>query len=514
MIYDLTTIGGLIVTAVVGIILGATIFIKLNKKSQQNYEKKAEEVIKKAEKQAEEIKEKITEKKQNIINAVEESKKRQEEQFKRIEKIIEAKEKQIATKEEQLKKEENKVKSIQGEVNKLKEVNETIKNNIKKELQTKTGLTEERAKQEVLETLRADLELMKTERLNFYLEKLEEEKKKIAKNMLTEVIQRYKDPTSVEKKDMTITLQRDEQKAKLIGQNAEILLHIQETTGCELIFNDAPKTIIVSSYDLYKKYIANQLIKKLLKERVITKEKITNFFKQVEEETKLKLVSSGKKILKKVNIEGEYPDEFYQMVGRLQFRTSYGQNILKHSYEVGYFTLMLGGELGLNINTCKIGGFLHDLGKSIDKEVGEPHDILTKQIMEKYGFSKEEVHAAWTHHDAIPIETPEAMLVKAGDAISAGRPGARQETLEKYIARIKAIEEIGNSYEGVKKAFAISAGRELRVLVEPKTIKDKYLPELAKTVAEEIEENVGYPGKIKVNVIRRTTNTVTIKSKS
>jgi len=512
---NILTIALPLIALIIGAIIGILIAKTKKQLSIEEYKQKADKKIKEAEKTAEKI---VNENKQTHKEELEEQtkqyKKRVKEKIERLEKIITFKEEQLKRKEELTIKEEQQIENIKKEVENIKKEKELKEQQLKEILFQKTGKDNEAIKKEVLDSNKADLELMKEERLNHYLENLEEEKKKIAKNMLTEVIQRYSSPTSVEKKDMTITVKRDEDKGKIIGQNAENLVYLEEITECNIIFNDTPKTIIVSSFDLYRKYIAFHLIKKLLQESNITKEKIKTFFDRVETDTKQNLVKSGKKILKKVNITRTYPDEFYQILGRLQFRTSYGQNILKHSYEVGYFTLMLGSELGLNEETCKIGGFLHDLGKSIDKEVGEPHDVLTKQIMEKYEFSPEEIHAAWTHHDAIPIETAEAMLVKAGDAISAGRPGARQETLEKYIARIKAIEEIGNSYEGIKKAYAISAGRELRVIVNPIVMKDKYLAELAETVAKEIEENVGYPGKIKINVIRKTKVTETAKSKS
>jgi ribonuclease Y len=308
----------------------------------------------------------------------------------------------------------------------------------------------------------------------------------------------------VEKKSLVVTVPRDDMKAKIIGHNNANLLLLEELTECDIIFNDAPNTIIISSFDLVKKHIGRETILKLLKEREVNETVIRKKIELVKIELEKMLIKIGKDIVKKINLKNrQFPDDFYRILGRLQFRSSYGQNIIKHSTEVGLFTMMLGSELNVNMETCKVGGFMHDLGKAIDHEIGEPHDLLTKQIMEKYGFSWEEVHAAWTHHDAAPIETAEAMLVKAADAVSAGRPGARQETLEKYLERIRALEDIGNSYEGVNKAFAISAGRELRVGVDPKALDDEDLTELAQTVAKEIEDNVTYPGKIKINVIRR-----------
>jgi ribonuclease Y len=205
--------------------------------------------------------------------------------------------------------------------------------------------------------------------------------------------------------------------------------------------------------------------------------------------------------------------EFIRTVGRLQYRTSYGQNIMKHSMEVGWICRMLGAEIGLNERTCLIAGFLHDIGKAIDQDPNQKdcHDALTKEIMDKHGFSWEEVHAAWVHHDAEPQQTAEAFLVKAADAISAARPGARQESFEKYLERVQDIERTAIEFEGVKRAFAISAGREVRVVVDPDKMDDGSLPELARKVAKKIEEDITYPGKIKVNVIRRTKYTETSK---
>jgi ribonuclease Y len=179
---------------------------------------------------------------------------------------------------------------------------------------------------------------------------------------------------------------------------------------------------------------------------------------------------------------------------------------MKHSMEVGWIAVMLGSELGLDINICKKGGFLHDLGKAIDQDpnVKDAHDHLTKELMSKYGFTEEMIHAAWAHHDAIAQETPEALIVKAADAISGGRPGARQDSIEKYMERIQAIDETINSFEGVKKSYTMSAGREIRVLVNPDAILDENVQELANQMAEKIEKNVTYPGKIKIKVVRRT----------
>lgn len=257
---------------------------------------------------------------------------------------------------------------------------------------------------------------------------------------------------------------------------------------------------------LVKRRIAQKAMEKLIQTRGdINKLVIQNIIKAAEKETDEELYELGKKALEKMGINHD-DKEFLRIVGRLQYRTSYGQNIMKHSMEVGWVAAMLGSELGLNVATCKTGGFLHDLGKAIDQDpnIKDAHDRLSKEIMEKFKFSKEEVHAAWAHHDAVPQETPEALIVKAADAISAGRPGARQESFDKYIERIRALEETALAFDGVRSAFAISAGRELRVIVEPESITDDKMHTLAKQMATKIESELTYPGQIKVNIIRRT----------
>lgn len=472
--------------------------------SLEQYRQKADARVSKAMEEAEAVKRETSARTLHLKERSAEDEIRLKEKIKRVENIIASKKEQLVKKEARAQVLADMIKEENDKINLLKEDDLKAKQNLTSRLAEKVGMKEEEAKETVVGNFVADLQRMKEERLLKYEQYLADEKIRIAKNLIVGAIQKYGNPTSVEKKSLIITVPRDDMKARIIGHENRNLLLLEELTECDIIFNDAPNTIIISSFDLVKKHIGRETIMKLLKEHDVDEAKIRRKIEEVKVEMEKMLIRTGREIIKKMNLKGRtFPDDFYRIVGRLQFRSSYGQNIIKHSTEVGLFTVMLGAELGVNMETCKIGGFMHDLGKAIDHEVGEPHDLLTKQIMEKYGFSADEVHAAWTHHDAAPIETAEALLVKAADAVSAGRPGARQETLEKYLERIKALEEIGNSYEGVSKAYAISAGRELRINVDPRALDDEDLEELAKTVAGEIEENVTYPGKIKINVIRR-----------
>lgn len=511
---DLIILITISLSAIAGGAVGYYLIYRKKNISISDYERKAENKIKKTQDEARTI---LQESKERVLSSKKHNQERElavKSQAERVNKLIASKQEQNKRREEMLAALNIIFKEEATKVNELKDICSKMKGSVKGKLADRVGIKESAAKEEMISALDADLAVMKEERMGRELDYIEDEKKKIAKNIVLEVIQRYSNPTSVEKKTLTILVDRDEHKARIIGHRAENLLALEELTECEIIFNDGPRTIDVSCFDLYKKQIAYLAIRKLLKERFVDRKKIEQKIEEAKKDLEKTLIKNGKDVINKLNLDRKFADEFYKIVGRLQLRTSYGQNIMKHSIEVGLFSMMLGAEIGADQEVCKIGGFLHDLGKAIDHEVGEAHDHLTKKIMEEYGFSFEEVHAAWTHHDAIEIETSEALLVKAADGISAGRPGARQETLEKYLKRIRALEEIANSYEGVNKAFAISAGRELRIIVEPRELDDQHLPELAETIAEEIEQKVTYPGKIKVNVIRTTKSSDIAKAKA
>lgn len=326
------------------------------------------------------------------------------------------------------------------------------------------------------------------------------------KSLLGEVLHRFAAPTSVEHEHKNITVPRDEIKGRIVGRGGKNIAFFEELFGVNVIFNDEPDLIIISCFNLVQREIARFAMDRLMREKVISEDVIARMKPLAEQDMDKLLRIEGEKILKILGLE-KMPVDFAKLVGRLKFRTSYGQNILGHSFEVAYFARMLAGEIGADANVAWIGGFFHDIGKAIDQEVGGSHDVLSKEILEKYGFSKEIVHAAWTHHDAAPIETIEAYTVKAADALSAGRPGARAESLEKYLEKIKELQETALSFGGVKKAYAINAGREVRVIVEPEKISDAGNQELAKQIASKVQEKGGYPGKIKVVTIRTTKTT-------
>jgi ribonuclease Y len=501
----LTAAGALII----GFIASSYIFSKRKLFDFDKKVKESHEIVEKNKKEAELI---LEETKKRISSAKEMYDKdaiKREERAKKIKESLELK-------EETLKKKEARNDEIKLREASLKEETQSAQNNIKRaekdsveKLTAKTGLTAEEAKTRILNKYQKELEEENEERIITLEEDLKENAVKIAKRILTNTIQRLSSPTSVESRVIQITVPKDHIKGKIVGREGKNIEELEKLLDVDIIFNDLPNTITVSCYNLISRRTAQMTIEKLIHVREdITAEVIRKKIKESELDLDKELYEIGKTAVTKLNIPN-LDKELIKTIGRLQFRTSYGQNIMKHSMEVGWAATMMGSELGLNVETCKIAGFLHDLGKAIDQnpDIQGTHDFLTKELMEKYKFSEPEIHAAWTHHESEPPKTPEALIVKAADAISAGRPGARQESIEKYLERLQALEATANSFAGVKNSFAISAGREVRVVVDPEAIKDEEMLPLAGKIAGKIEAELSYPGKIKVNIIRRTKHT-------
>lgn len=368
-------------------------------------------------------------------------------------------------------------------------------------LTQKSGVSPDKAKETLADHLAKSFEHhfeVKEARL---IENTKECAPKQAIQILKSVMQKYVEPSSVDHLDKTLKIPHDIIKGKLIGKDGVNITYLEEQIGVDIVFEHEPGHVTVTCFNLVSQEIARMTIKRLFKAHDINHKIIDEALADARAEMSEILLAVGTEACQKIGIKQNDP-EFLKLVGRLKYRTSYGQNILYHSYEIAYFSALMAAEIGADIEIAKVGGFLHDLGKAIDQEVEGSHDQLSKEIMERFGFSWEEVHAAWTHHDAIPIETVEAQIVKAADAISAGRPGARTESAQMYIERIQGLERLALETTGVKKAFALSAGREIRTIVDELAIKDEDMQAIAETLADQIEDNLKYPGKIKVNLIR------------
>lgn len=484
-------------------------FLRPKKPSHNEIDEKKFELLERAKREAEQLRKnaEIKVREQVVIN--EDSIKTFNEFLKKIEESITSKEELLGKREarndelklaltreqEEGKKQEEDVKGLNGEIfNQLKKT---------------AGRNPEELKLQMLAGLEQELQEENEHKLKKLEEYYKEYAEKEARNTVLSALQRLSTSTSNEKKGLQVKVMNDANKPNVVGLNAENIIFLEEQLdGVDIIFNDFPGVATISHYNLITRQIAKKTLERLFEYRQkITKDVVLIKIEEAKKETDRELMAIGREALKRMNIKRPMPDECLQVIGRLQFRTSYGQNIMRHSYEVGIFALMMAYELGLDIETAKISGFLHDLGKAIDQnpDIIGAHDYLTKELMEKFQcFHDREIHAAWTHHDSEPPKTPEAFLVKGADAISAGRPGARAESLDKYIERLNALQSIAMSYEGVDKVSAMSAGRELRVMVNPGAVNDKEMQPLADVIAAEIKENVAYPGYVRVNIIRTT----------
>lgn len=466
----------------------------------------AGELIKKAKIEAEEAKIKNKESIERLKVRVEESIEMNTKLIGQIESALKNKELSLQKQEEKISQQKLRIAEIEEEISAKEEKTKKIEKDFIKLLAERSKKTEAEAKEEILKKYQGELDADKEKKLALVVEQTRENSPKIAQKIIINAIQRLCSPTSVEPRAVLVDVPRDIIKGKIVGKDAKNILYLEEILNVDIIFNDLPKTISISSFNLVDRRIVQKIITKLVDARgEINKTVIDKVIIDSKKEMDKELYEIGKKMVDKVGLRN-LDEELIKIIGRLQYRTSYSQNIMRHSMEVGYLATMIASELGLDVNVCKVAGFLHDLGKAIDQDpnVQGSHDFLTKELMEKYKFSKEEIHAAWTHHESEKPSTPEALIIQAADALSASRPGARQESIEKYIERLQALERTASLFEGVKKAFAISAGREVRVIVDPELVDDAGTQLLANNIAKKIESDLSYPGKVKVNAIRKT----------
>ena len=380
------------------------------------------------------------------------------------------------------------------------EIAETKKNAVL-QLEKIAGLRadEARAKllKEVEEQYRGDLSVTIQKMEN---ERREEVEKK-ASEIVTTAIMRYARSNVADVTTSVFHLPNEELKGKIIGREGRNIKALERATGVEIIVDETPEAIILSSFDPLRREIARMTLEKLVKDGRIQPAKIEDTVEQCKQELIKRMQDIGEQATIDVGVVG-FPKEILQLLGRLHFRTSYGQNVLMHSTEMAHLAGMIARELGVNVDTAKKGALVHDIGKAISHEVEGTHVELGMKILAKYGVANDVIDAMKSHHEDYPFATPESYIVTAADILSAARPGARRDSVEQYIKRLKELEELTNKFEGVKQAYALSAGREIRVFVVPEKIDDFGALQMAKNIASKIQTELKYPGEIKVNVIR------------
>ena len=374
------------------------------------------------------------------------------------------------------------------------------------ELERISGMSAEDAKNMLLEQLKNDLAQEQMQLIRENEAKIKETSLERAKEILSTTMQRCMIEQVVETTVSVVALPNDEMKGRIIGREGRNIRALETLTGVDLIIDDTPEAVVLSSFDPVRREIAKLALEKLIVDGRIHPVRIEEMVEKAREEIDKKIWREGENAALDMGIMG-LNKELIKTLGRLYFRTSYGQNVLKHSLEVGHIAGMLAAELGANEIVAKRAGLLHDIGKAVDQTQEGTHIQLGVELATRYGEKSEVIHAIEAHHDDVVANTIEAVLVKVADAISAGRPGARRDTLEIYIKRLQKIEEIVNSYDGIKQSFAVQAGREVRIIVEAERFDDLASQKLARDVAKRIEDELDYPGQIRVTVVRefRTT---------
>ena len=508
-------IGILIVVAIVLIVLAAVVShfmtvssLKNNAESKiGNAETRAREIIDDAVKTAEaKKKESLLEIKEESIknkNELEKETKERRSELQRYEKRVLSKEEALDKKSEAIERREAGFTAKEEELRQREAKVEELSQQRVQELERISGLTSEQAKEYLLKTVEEDVKHDTAKMIKELEAQAKEEADKKAKEYVVTAIQRCAADHVAETTISVVQLPSDEMKGRIIGREGRNIRTLETLTGVELIIDDTPEAVVLSGFDPIRREVARIALEKLIVDGRIHPARIEEMVEKAQKEVDTMIREEGEAAALEVGVHGIHP-ELIKLLGRMKFRTSYGQNALKHSIEVAQLSGLLAGEIGLDVRLAKRAGLLHDIGKSIDHDVEGSHIQIGVDLCRKYKESATVINAVEAHHGDVEPETLIACVVQAADTISAARPGARRETLETYTNRLKQLEDITNQFKGVDKSFAIQAGREIRVMVVPEQVSDADMVLLARDIAKQIEFELEYPGQIKVNVIRES----------
>jgi len=471
----------------------------------------AEEVAKKIIEDSKQ--EAVTIKKEKLLEAKEEIHRQRSEsereikdrrnELQRFERRIIQKEETLDKKLDNVEKKEDQLKSKFKDVQDKEAEVEAVKQQQLEKLESLSGLSSDQARELIL----TNAERKTRHEMSIMMKDIEHQAKdeadKKAREIITQAIQRCAADHVAETTVTVVNLPNDEMKGRIIGREGRNIRTLETLTGIDLIIDDTPEAVILSGFDPIRREVARIALEKLIVDGRIHPARIEEMIEKAKREVDETIKEEGEKATFETGVHGVHP-ELIKLIGRLKYRTSYGQNALKHAIEVSHLAGIMASELGADVKLAKRAGLLHDIGKAVDHEIEGTHVEIGMDLLRKYRESKEVIHAMSTHHGDYEAESVEAVLVTAADAVSAARPGARRETLESYIKRLEKLEEICDSFEGVDKSFAIQAGREVRIIVKPEVVADEEIYLMAKEVTSRIENELEYPGQIKVNVIRES----------
>ena len=496
-----------LISAVIFSFVGYTMRKRIAESKIRVAEEEAKRIIDSAAKEAE------NKKKEEIIKAKEEimnSRKELDDEIKERRSEVQLQERRILQKEENL---ENKLEQLeQREQNlqkknnevesKKSEIEETI-NKQKEELQRISRLSVEEAKQYLLSEVEKSIVTEKAELIRRLDEEAKEKAQKNAKEIIGYAIQKCAADHTSETTVSIVSLPSDDMKGRIIGREGRNIKTLETLTGIDLIIDDTPEAVVISGFDPLRREVAKIALEKLIDDGRIHPAKIEEMVEKAKEEVSAIIKEEGERAVMETGVIGLHPD-LIKLIGKLKYRTSYGQNVLNHSIEVSNLARIMAEELGLDAKLARRAGLLHDIGKALDHDMEGTHVEIGVEILKKYKENPIVINAVEAHHEDVEPQSIEAVLIQAADAISASRPGARRETLENYIKRLQNLEGIADSFDGVEKSFAIQAGREVRIIVKPDKVSDDQMTVLARNVSKRVENEMDYPGQIKVNVIRET----------
>lgn len=466
-------------------------------------ESKAEGLVSEAKSQSQDI---LLEAKNKALKVLEDAKKEERErrdQVLKIENLLTKKEAELDQKSGELHSEKENLKTKAGELMVIKTDLEAGRQKQLKELERVAGLDREEAKAELMAKTEEEYKDDFYKRMKKLEQEQKEELEKKAREIMTLAIQRYAGSHIADITTTVVSLPSDEVKGKIIGKEGRNIKTIERLTGVDVIIDDTPEALVISGFDPVRRQVAKLAIEKLIQDGRIHPAKIEEMVEKARSELNEKIKEAGEAALFETGV-GPMDPKLTYLLGRLAFRTSYGQNVLLHSIEMTHIAGMLAAELGVDVSIAKKGALFHDIGKAVDHEVQGTHVEIGRKILLKFGADERVIKAMEAHHEEYPYVTLESRIVQAADAISGARPGARKDTVEIYLKRLGDLERIAGSFEGVEKSYAIQAGRELRIFITPTKIDDLGAIKLAKDIAKKIEEEMKYPGEIKVNVIRET----------
>lgn len=493
-----------LLASVLGAAAGAGGIFVVNQRKGTAGAVKAEQLITDAKNKAKNIEIEAKDKALKITDDATKEEQRRRKEITTIETRIADRETTLDKKLEELDQRSEKLRKDEGEVESLKNEIRDIRAKQLEKLEKIAGLTKKDAAGKLMQMTERDMAQDLMGLVNKLQADAMRDAEERAQTILVSAMERMSSEVTSEKTVTAVKLTDDEMKGRIIGKEGRNIQAIQRETGVDILVDDTPGMVVLSSFDPIRRQVARQALEMLMKDGRIHPARIEEVVAKAQKQIDKEIDQAGEDAVREVGVVGLVPKEMVRLLGELKFRTSYGQNVLKHSTEMAHMAALIAEEIGADVRTCKVAALLHDVGKALTHKMEGKHHHISAEMARKYGMSDEIVHAIEAHHDDIEATTPEALVVRVVDALSAARPGARNISAENFVERMRELENVATSFEGIDKAYAISAGREIRVVVKPQSIDDLSAIKLARDIATKIESTMQYPGTIKVNVIRET----------